>query len=208
MEFLAGFEVEVPAGTPDAEVDQHQRAESAAAAKLAEDGHLVRLWRRPLAGDGTTAIGLYHADSEAALDGLLAALPPPAGCVSRSRRSRRTQRPGDGLSMSARLPDPSPTRVYRLEATRGEPLDLGDLAQGRRRIVPLTGGTFTGPELNGEAAPRARAPTGRPSSPTEPPSATSATRSRPTRAICSMSNHGACATAAPTCSWPCRSGLA
>src|SRR5260370_41422520 len=75
MEFLVEFEVEVPAGTPDAEVEQHQRAESAAAAKLAEDGHLVRLWRRPLVGDGTTAIGLYRADSEAALDGLLAALP-------------------------------------------------------------------------------------------------------------------------------------
>jgi len=75
MEFLVEFEVEVPAGTPDAEVEQRQRAESAAAAKLAEDGHLVRLWRRPLAGDGTTAIGLYRADSEAAVDGLLAALP-------------------------------------------------------------------------------------------------------------------------------------
>ena len=75
MEFLVEFEVEVPAGTPDAEVEQHQRAESAAAAKLAADGHLVRLWRRPLAGDGTTAIGLYRAGSEAALDGLLAALP-------------------------------------------------------------------------------------------------------------------------------------
>jgi len=75
MEFLVEFEVEVPAGTPDAEVEQHQRAESAAAAKLAEDGHLVRLWRRPLAGDGTTAIGLYRADSEAQLDDLLAALP-------------------------------------------------------------------------------------------------------------------------------------
>ena len=57
MGFLVGFEVEVPVGTPDAEVEQHQRAESAAAAKLAEDGHLVRLWRRPLAGDGTTATG-------------------------------------------------------------------------------------------------------------------------------------------------------
>jgi hypothetical protein len=52
--------------------------------------------------------------------------------------------------MSGLLPDPSLTRVYRLEATVGEPLDLGDLAQGRRRIVPLTGGTFTGPELNGK----------------------------------------------------------
>lgn len=75
MEFLVEFEVEVPASTPDAEIEQHQRAESAAAAKLAQDGHLVRLWRRPLAGDGTTAIGLYRADSEAELDGLLAALP-------------------------------------------------------------------------------------------------------------------------------------
>ena len=75
MEFLVEFEVEVPAGTPDAEAEQHQRAESAAAAKLAEDGHLVRLWRRPLVGHGTTAIGLYRAGSEAELDGLLAALP-------------------------------------------------------------------------------------------------------------------------------------
>src|SRR5258705_3052174 len=75
MEFLVEFEVEAPAGTPDAEVEQHQRAESAGAAKLAEDGHLVRLWRRPLVGDGTTAIGLYRAESEAELDDLLGALP-------------------------------------------------------------------------------------------------------------------------------------
>ena len=59
--------------------------------------------------------------------------------------------------MSARLPDPSVKRVYRLEATLGEPLDLGDLAQGRRRIVPLTGGTFTGPELSGKLLPDASA---------------------------------------------------
>jgi muconolactone delta-isomerase len=75
MEFLVEFEVEVPAGTPDEEVEQRQRAESAAAAELAADGHLVRLWRRPLGGDGTTAIGLYRSDSEAELDDLLGALP-------------------------------------------------------------------------------------------------------------------------------------
>ena len=75
MEFLVEFEVDVPAGTPDEEVDRRWRAESDAAAKLAEDGHLVRLWRRPLVGDGSTAVGLYRADSEAELDGLLGALP-------------------------------------------------------------------------------------------------------------------------------------
>jgi len=55
--------------------------------------------------------------------------------------------------MNGRLPAPSLKRVYRLEATLGEPLDLGDLAQGRRRIVPLTSGTFAGPELNGTLLP-------------------------------------------------------
>jgi muconolactone delta-isomerase len=74
-EFLVEFEVEVPAGTPPAVVERRKRAESVAAAKLAEDGHLVRLWRRPLVGDGSTAVGLYRADSEGELDALLAALP-------------------------------------------------------------------------------------------------------------------------------------
>jgi muconolactone D-isomerase len=75
MEFLVEFELEVPAGTPHEEIERRTRAESDAAAKLAEDGHLVRLWRRPLVGDGSTAVGLYRANSEAELDGLLDALP-------------------------------------------------------------------------------------------------------------------------------------
>jgi muconolactone D-isomerase len=75
MEFLVEFEVKVPAGAPDAEVEQREHAESAAAATLVQDGHLVRLWRRPHVGDATTAIGLYRADSEAELDDLLAGLP-------------------------------------------------------------------------------------------------------------------------------------
>jgi hypothetical protein len=55
--------------------------------------------------------------------------------------------------MSDLLPDPCLTRVYRLEAALGVPLDLGEVSQGRRRIVPLTGGTFAGPELNGKLLP-------------------------------------------------------
>jgi hypothetical protein len=52
--------------------------------------------------------------------------------------------------MNHGLPDPNLTKVYRLEATLAPPLDLGDVAQGRRRIAPLSGGTFSGPELSGE----------------------------------------------------------
>jgi hypothetical protein len=59
--------------------------------------------------------------------------------------------------MSTRLPAPRLTQVYRLEATLGQPLDLGDIAQGHRRIVPLTGGMFTGPEISGELLPGASA---------------------------------------------------
>src|SRR5260221_14533927 len=75
MEFLVEFEVEAPAGAAHAEVERRERAESVAAAKFAEDGHLVRLGRRQPGGDGAMTIGLYRADSKAELDRLLAAMP-------------------------------------------------------------------------------------------------------------------------------------
>jgi Protein of unknown function (DUF3237) len=59
--------------------------------------------------------------------------------------------------MSDQLPEPRLTKVFRLEATLAQPLDLGDVVQGRRRIVALTGGTFAGPELNGTLLPGASA---------------------------------------------------
>jgi len=55
------------------------------------------------------------------------------------------------------LPEPRLTRIYRLEAMLGEPVDVGDVDLGRRRIVPLLGGTFWGPELNGTLLPGASA---------------------------------------------------
>ena len=55
------------------------------------------------------------------------------------------------------LPEPRLTLVFRLDATLGEPLDLGEADHGHRRIVPLTGGTFTGPELSGTLLPGASA---------------------------------------------------
>ncbi len=59
--------------------------------------------------------------------------------------------------MSYELPDPRLRKVYCLEATLGRPLDLGDAPQGRRRIIPLTGGAFIGPEINGKLLPGAGA---------------------------------------------------
>ena len=59
--------------------------------------------------------------------------------------------------MSDHLPEPRLSLVYRLEARLGEPLDLGETALGRRRIVPQTAGTFTGPEISGRLLPGASA---------------------------------------------------
>jgi hypothetical protein len=53
----------------------------------------------------------------------------------------------------SRLPEPRLTLVYRLEAALGEPLDLGEVSQGHRRIIPQIGGTFAGPKLNGKLLP-------------------------------------------------------
>jgi Protein of unknown function (DUF3237) len=59
--------------------------------------------------------------------------------------------------MSNPLPEPRLTKIYRLEATLGDPQDLGEIPSGHRRIVPLTGGTFRGPELQGKLLPGASA---------------------------------------------------
>src|ERR1700716_1756094 len=59
--------------------------------------------------------------------------------------------------MSNRLPEPRLTKILRLAASLGEALDVGNVGQGRRRIVPLTAGTFVGHELNGTLVPGASA---------------------------------------------------
>ena len=75
MEFLVQFELDIPDGVAESEVEDRKRAEAAAAETLADDGHLVRLWQASVGTDRTTILGLYRAGSKAELDGLLGALP-------------------------------------------------------------------------------------------------------------------------------------
>lgn len=71
----AEFEVNVPDGAPASEVQARTSAVASDAASLVDQGHLVRLWKPPAAPGETKALGLYRADSEAQLAGLLDALP-------------------------------------------------------------------------------------------------------------------------------------
>jgi len=43
--------------------------------------------------------------------------------------------------------------VFAANVTVDAPLDLGDVAKGGRRIVPITGGDFSGPRMRGEVLP-------------------------------------------------------
>src|ERR1700730_16141229 len=74
-----------------------------------------------------------------------------------TRCTTTTNDPHQECMMRKRLPEPRLTKILRLEASLGEALEVGNVAQGRRRIVPLTGGTFAGPELNGTLLPGASA---------------------------------------------------
>jgi muconolactone delta-isomerase len=49
IEFLVEFELRVPAAAPEDEVEDRENAEASAAARLAKEGHLVRLWKLPAA---------------------------------------------------------------------------------------------------------------------------------------------------------------
>ena len=75
MEFLVEFDLNVPDGAPASELEARNSAEASAAARLVDEGHLLRLWKPPATPAETKALGLYRADSEAQLTGLLGALP-------------------------------------------------------------------------------------------------------------------------------------
>ncbi|HXH26145.1 MAG TPA: DUF3237 domain-containing protein [Vicinamibacterales bacterium] len=48
---------------------------------------------------------------------------------------------------------PRLTFVFELRAQVGPPIEVGDVARGRRRIVPILGGTFEGPAIRGRVLP-------------------------------------------------------
>jgi muconolactone delta-isomerase len=75
MEFLVEFDISIPKGTSESKVEQHENAEATAAAALAEQGHLIRIWRLTVPDGKSKTVGLYRADSKAQLDRLLEALP-------------------------------------------------------------------------------------------------------------------------------------
>jgi muconolactone D-isomerase len=130
MEFLVGFDVTIPDGTPESEVRERVSAEAIAAAGLARQAHFVRLWRPPVARAESKAVGQYRADGEAELDSLLAALPLDGWMqVTVTPLEPHPNDPASPRPSVFGLPDPRLTPLYRLEATLVLPdgTALGDI---------------------------------------------------------------------------------
>jgi muconolactone delta-isomerase len=75
MEFLVTMTTHVPDGTPAAEVDDVRAREAANTRELATQGHVLRLWRPPLAPGEWRTLGLFAAADAADLERVLATMP-------------------------------------------------------------------------------------------------------------------------------------
>src|SRR5580698_10363629 len=75
MEYLVTMTTHVPDGTPPQAVDDIRAREAAHSRDLAAQGHLLRLWRPPLAPGEWRTLGLFAAGDAAELGRVLAGMP-------------------------------------------------------------------------------------------------------------------------------------
>lgn len=99
MEFLVTMTTHVPDGTPAAAVDDIRARESAHTSELAARGHVLRLWRPPLAPGEWRTLGLFAAADSAELERVLASMP------------LRVWRSDEVKELTAQVNDPEPSLV-------------------------------------------------------------------------------------------------
>jgi muconolactone delta-isomerase len=75
MQYLVTMTTQVPDGTPDETVADVRAREAAHSSELAEQGHLLRLWRPPLQPGEWRSLGLFAAVDDAQLEQVLASMP-------------------------------------------------------------------------------------------------------------------------------------
>jgi muconolactone delta-isomerase len=75
MEYLVTMTTHVPDGTPEAAVADVRAREAAHTRDLAAQGHILRLWRPPLAPGEWRTLGLFAAADRGELEQVLASMP-------------------------------------------------------------------------------------------------------------------------------------
>jgi len=103
MEYLVTMTTHVPDGTPDKTVDDVRAREGVHTRELAAQGHVLRLWRPPLAPGEWRTLGLFAAADAADLERVLASM--PLRVWRRDEVKELTSHPNDPAPM------PSSTRL-------------------------------------------------------------------------------------------------
>ena len=75
MEYLVTMTTHVPDGTPEQAVADIRTREAARSRDLADQGHLLRLWRPPLRPGEWRTLGLFAAADDGELENVLASMP-------------------------------------------------------------------------------------------------------------------------------------
>jgi muconolactone delta-isomerase len=75
MDYLVTMTTHVPDGTPDRDVADIREREAARTLQLADQGHVLRLWRPPLQPGEWRTIGLFSATDPADLEQTLTSMP-------------------------------------------------------------------------------------------------------------------------------------
>ena len=88
---------------------------------------------------------MYPATMKRTKRAWLAALPVALLAISCQQTVRAQEAAEPGFTFNLEL-------VWRANVTIGETLELGQSKYGIRRIVPITGGTFEGPDISGTRA--------------------------------------------------------
>ena len=103
MEYLVTMTTHVPEGTTDEAVADVRARETAHTRELAAQGHVLRLWRPPLAPGEWRTLGLFAAADGGELERVLASMPlrvwrtdevAPSDRIPTTRARRVTGRPG------------------------------------------------------------------------------------------------------------------
>ena len=75
MEYLVTMTTHVPAGTLEEDIENIRAREALRARELADEGHLLRLWRPPLQPGEWRTVGLFAAADATDLEKALASMP-------------------------------------------------------------------------------------------------------------------------------------
>jgi muconolactone delta-isomerase len=75
MEYIVTMTTHVPPGTPEDDVENIRAREALRARELADEGHLLRLWRPPLQPGEWRTVGLFAAEDDTDLENALASMP-------------------------------------------------------------------------------------------------------------------------------------